>query len=199
MSPQRSTQSLNCEKNSIWAVRYAWVIAVDRRSGFPDKLARLKRQSAAALLCANAVILRVFVGFVGFTSSNHFIILQHSHQMKQECHDEDKNATEAVGDSSYPPACQSPLFSSLLLSSLLLSSPGRYLQLDDNEFHLSMCCFVSSRLMHNSWITWLCLIMEWLNHKIWFLSSRLTHAPWLWIYFLCHLSRFSQMFKIQTL
>lgn len=42
-------------KHSVWAIKDAPVITVDRRSGFPDKLMRLKRQSAAA----NAVILRV--------------------------------------------------------------------------------------------------------------------------------------------
>lgn len=43
-----------------------------------------------------------------------------------------------------------------LLSTCLapsLSSPGRHLQLDDNDFHLSACCFMSSCLVRRSWIT----------------------------------------------
>lgn len=52
--------------------------------------------------------------------------------MKQEWHREEKNALEAVGI---------PL---IQLPASILSSPGKYLPLDDNEFHLSMCCFMSS-------------------------------------------------------
>lgn len=54
------------------------------------------------------------MGFVEFTSLKHFVMLKHSHQMRQECHQEEMNATEAVGI----PLIHLPasLFSSPLLS-----------------------------------------------------------------------------------
>ena len=94
---------------------------------------------------------------------------KHSHQIQQECHAEEKNATKAAGT----PVIHLP--ASLL--PFLISSPGRHLQLDDNEFDLSTCRFMSLWLVKFSWITSFGLNMVWMNISLRFLYSSLTRAP----------------------
>lgn len=85
----------------------------------PDKLIGPELQRAAALMCTHAGPLRVWWAFEEATSLKRFIRLKTFTSNEAGMARREKNATEAMGDSSHPPASRSALSSSPLSSSPL--------------------------------------------------------------------------------
>lgn len=131
VTPHRSIQFLHSEeKRCIWSVKGFSLIAAQifwfsRRVG--------KTESTK---CDIALIHMEWCwGFCGLNDS----------------HPRNRNA---IRKKRMPQRQRGFLLSTCLpVCSLLLSSPGRHLQLDDNEFHLRQRCFMSSCVVHYSWIT----------------------------------------------